>query len=1795
MAPSGLRHEVFPETIIDEPRDTQALVPYSDAVVPKTQPIGDADLSHEIQVVPETQHSEELSSGHREETPLSPTSRATIQKLGISSPRPVAETAPSAMATKLLSRPISSGEDVSSTFQFGAANRSAANVKGAQVSPAPAKQSVVASLITACVPGNLPLDRPHVEPPSQTSKPASSSQKATNTSSAPLAQRSQSIIATKQNDSASAAPIKPSELQKGKEDDAPQPDHMRLSTNKRKAPASKRGFTAMQPTQRGSHLSNSAVETPIDQPLHTPVVLLSTFSQLAQPTPCFNPFPSVIDQNRADQLTLQRTAKLATPRQCTKKDDNPARRKKKLTQGLAQPDLAQARTQPNLATPLPPVGGDILNKSMANPTQSADQDLAQVKSTLAGRQTGLAHTSYFSGMGISARPMQGFMTDCNYAHLGHHPGHSDNSSYSGIMPNFGKPSPMQPFAAGASYAQAGSQRDILFGSKEDEERRKIEMRHRDIQMRYAADLLNQIKESIAANSGYQTNVPESSADTRDILNLFPDSNHACSGTSKTSAKVDYGPSGPSVTSGTPLPSLQYAHVTDALHSISAIKRPNRRLKNVDAPTPPEAINDTELNMGSLPEPSSNNQENDPLVENEVIGAARMLMDISSSSPSTPKRTADVHNGQPQSGYQGAATTVDERLGRASSPHSPSRITKRPRLQQEPSIVASLVETRPQSSFVPDIPHQYVLGNSPVDVALQTLEHSMQLERSTRARQASEEGNRAKRMIAEIRTLKSSERNLLAELQSTQQENVRLSTEHDRLRRQIDGYKKFCEGTGRDVDRAQAQLNEFRNSGREIQDRAYAALHKEREDNARIRGETTALYNTAIAAATRARDESMTLLRETKGKLDLQQLRNIHLSGMLGGKAAEIATERVRSASLEKQLVATRTNLVENNEAKERAEKNAEILLGLQNEISSIQRNLANSESTSKLQSILEKCTELVQSARTQEGITPVEMDRAVSRICDIVGNTNTQLQGVCRGIDGNKTSNESVERLIEAQISALRKDVLQHQASNQELAAAHDSIVALTESSSARDQEVSKLQQELGEAMKRESTLRGEVSRLESELLDLQAVPAEDPTLPARLDEAQKDNVLLRTELDDIKAELASSSEQLHSIPILKQQLEEARLQIKQAESEKKTTQIEHDAELREVRIQSNKDAIRVQLEQQAEFENHLHLADKQNLDLKMSLEVNAGELSSSARKILDFEATIRSKDREINTLRQDIETQRKASESVREELVDNFSKEIDGLRKQLQSKTDSSNNLFAEVSKLNANQSAMQRKLGALQTALDSANDVVAGHQTGINDLRDSNDTTRAKEREQHGKELRHACDRNTDLGRTVLELQQDLDSSRKESKMKFEEHRKEVNEVQQRAITAETRVQSLNNELRVYLDQESQKHQKEPEASQNVDTGAATAKHNKIMNLRTRNQQNNSSFGEYTTLGGDDASVGDDILGALEMLDENGVSVVEPEWTLPARARNPRPSLSNHQLPMSFSRFNRCLERDTTPLPKRSSSLLSDAATLDTPEGFCHQGKLTVDRLLGSTPSKSVVEPTPGRQGLSGIVVQLSAPPESLLPSLVNPFFDSFDRPKSQANIASRMAPTSQSQYRAAEIVASQAPSQADQSRETSSPDYVHKDPSSSHRVATYSHTTSRPASGTDNCSELDPTGSKAANQHSTKRRGSLAQEGGDLKRHRDEHAPADEHSRYRVTRSSNAQALSGGALLKSSHSQAPAAKLSQSQAQNLSSIPTRPQSVAGLAIQSRKRSARGNSKPKSSKNQAYNDRFSKELGKK
>lgn len=493
-----------------------------------------------------------------------------------------------------------------------------------------------------------------------------------------------------------------------------------------------------------------------------------------------------------------------------------------------------------------------------------------------------------------------------------------------------------------------------------------------------------------------------------------------------------------------------------------------------------------------------------------------------------------------------------------------------------------------------------------------------------------------------------------------------------------------------------------------------------------------------------------------------------------------------------------------------------------------------------------------------------------------------------------------------------------------------------------------------------------------------------------------------------------------------------------------------------------------------------------------------------------------------------------------------------------------------------------------------------------------------------------------------------------------------KKCTDLEKRALQAESRLQSLKNDLRIHLNQESMQHfeqqassQMGSESSQNVQSPRAIAKADPFKKPRKKvDRQSNSvaSMGityqdqtdpsrvrtdkyqhtqtpevkEFNETSDDNPGLRENDLGVYERLDEYGVSAIQPLASLNEAIREP---LLKSRPMMSFSQFNQSLGRASTPQHKRSSSTLSNLETVSIPEEYeigstpTHVPDLASTRgvqkpPIGSrTPSKVPLKPAYELRGDQNTF--------GSLPSVDNPFFANIDRPKSQANTASRMAPSmhhSGSTFRASGFGSSQplayhsqrspsVPNGAEpQKFETcdrnpvsrlhlslqkettvplnnmSSPDYIYGGLSGFHRVTTYRHSSSRPPSGTSQHAE--PSIAKSTpGSSSIKRRSSTNQDEGALeyKKAREKYSQAVEGSRGRITKSTITETQSQEFRLKPDESQSVSIKASQSkprelpieasrpQTQSLSNIPSSSQSRIRSSTQVSRVSSGGGGKPK------------------
>ena len=485
-----------------------------------------------------------------------------------------------------------------------------------------------------------------------------------------------------------------------------------------------------------------------------------------------------------------------------------------------------------------------------------------------------------------------------------------------------------------------------------------------------------------------------------------------------------------------------------------------------------------------------------------------------------------------------------------------------------------------------------------------------------------------------------------------------------------------------------------------------------------------------------------------------------------------------------------------------------------------------------------------------------------------------------------------------------------------------------------------------------------------------------------------------------------------------------------------------------------------------------------------------------------------------------------------------------------------------------------------------------------------------------------------------------------------------KKCMDLEQRALQAESRLQSLKNDLRIHLNQESMQHfeqqgassQMGSESSQNVQSPRATAKADPFKKPRKKvDRQSNSvvSMGityqnqtdpsrvrtdeyqhtqtlevkEFNETSDDHPGLGENDLGVYERLDEYGVSAVRPLASLNEAIQEP---LLKSRPMMSFSQFNQSLGRASTPQHERSSSILSDLETINTPEEYgigstpthvpdlASTGGFQKPYIGSRTPSKVPLKPVcepRGEQNAFGS-----------LPSVDNPFFANIDRPKSQANTASRMAPSmhhsgssqplAYHSQRSPLVSNSAEPQEFETSdrnpvsrlhlssqkettvplKNTSSPDYIYRGLSGFHRVTTYQHSSSRPPSGTSQHAE--PSIAKSIpGSSSIKRRSSTNQDEGALeyKRARERYSHATEVSRGRITKSTIPETQSQEFRLKSGESQSVSIKASQSQpqelpiktsqsqTQSLLNIPSSSQSRIRSSTQVSRVSSSGGGKPK------------------
>ena len=228
--------------------------------------------------------------------------------------------------------------------------------------------------------------------------------------------------------------------------------------------------------------------------------------------------------------------------------------------------------------------------------------------------------------------------------------------------------------------------------------------------------------------------------------------------------------------------------------------------------------------------------------------------------------------------------------------------------------------------------------------------------------------------------------------------------------------------------------------------------------------------------------------------------------------------------------------------------------------------------------------------------------------------------------------------------------------------------------------------------------------------------------------------------------------------------------------------------------------------------------------------------------------------------------------------------------------------------------------------------------------------------------------------------------------------------------------------------------------------------------------------------------------------------------------------------------------------------------------------------------------------------------------LPSVDNPFFANIDRPKSQANTASRMAPSmhrsgssqplAYHSQRSPSVSNGAEPQKFETSdrnpvsplhlslqKETtvplnnmSSPDYIYRGLSGFHRVTTYRHSSSRPPSGTSQHAEPSIAESTPSSS-SIKRRSSTNQDEGALeyKKARERYSQAVEGSRGRITKSTIPETQSQEFRLKPGESQSVSIKASQLQTQSLSNIPSSSQSRIRSSTQVPRVSSGGGGKPK------------------
>ncbi|KAK0840662.1 hypothetical protein LTS02_017121, partial [Friedmanniomyces endolithicus] len=504
--------------------------------------------------------------------------------------------------------------------------------------------------------------------------------------------------------------------------------------------------------------------------------------------------------------------------------------------------------------------------------------------------------------------------------------------------------------------------------------------------------------------------------------------------------------------------------------------------------------------------------------------------------------------------------------------------------------------------------------------------------------------------AELQQITEAKQQLEATLDTVQQQNGDLSAVVEQQRGKVAAYeaklhrfKIFIDGLGNDVSTLKKEA-----------ERASSWLEKVK----RCKAEQAALFeqlSSCVSESARLKNDALKAGQQAQYDLQAAILRNEYLEQQLGERIGLLAEERDRRAHLERQLVIVATS----DEAVHLALKtnNDGVLIKL----SGIHATLEALGSDKEPAKLAVKTLATIQALNAQHSSNADDLS-SIRDMVDIA--ILAQDADLIR--DSEQSAQLSLQSTLAVAFMELKNDLDRREQLAQQDAAHQEVVSGLQDKIGASNSRINELQARLVSDEHRESSLRGAIVELQTEIGTLQSNPASDGNGLSSLGELGAEVSAKTTVMESANVELTAKTAEIRALSennarleaqsqSLQQKLEETKTQLVDVDVLRGSLELKFEAELKEHRKQLQEHSDRNVADHIMKVDNKLRLAATQKASVEKTVVSLQNCVAAERAKIEELRKhgaeLAEHRDGELDQVKQQAQEWKRRSETIQRQL----------------------------------------------------------------------------------------------------------------------------------------------------------------------------------------------------------------------------------------------------------------------------------------------------------------------------------------------------------------------------------------------------------------------------------------------------------------------------------------------------------------------------------------------------------------